>query len=1267
MLVPCWLHAQVFVISEFSADSYRELSSNGDPAEGTLPDEEGEFSDWIEIHNVTNETQPLGGWSLTDDAGELAKWTFPPVDVPRLGYLVVFASGKDRREAAGELHTNFRLSAGGEFLALIEPDGQSIASSYGPVFPPQLEGVTFGRGTLSVPKPAVFVDEGADCKWLVPVESTPADWNLSAFDDGDWTPAKTAIGFEVNAELVALIGEGGEVRDAMREINGTIYIRIPFEIVEPAAVASMTLNMQFDDGFAAYLNGQPVGAANAPDEPAWNSNATASRSGADEMAVEQFAIDFQGKLTKGTNVLAIHGMNSSAGGSDLMQRPRLTGEIVDLNLPVEVGYLESPTPGAPNAVLRYTGFTEPVEFSKSRGFYASPIEVTLHSPTPGAVIRFSTDGSDPTTTGQEYAGPIAVTKTTVISAVATKPGARPSTLVSNTFIFLDDTIHQSARPEGFPARWGSRTPDYEMDPDIVGGTYSEEEVKESLLAFPSIALTTANDNLFDREIGIYTNSQAKGDQWERPASVEFFGFPHGDQAQATVGLRMQGNASRNPNRVKHNMRIVFRQEFGPAKLDFRLFEGTDVETFNSINLRSSKGDSWINPGVRTRGLYMRDQWHREVQRLMHQPNQPQGYAHLYINGLYWGLYHIFERFEAPMLAEHFGGRPEDWDALQDTPAFQSIVIDGDDDAYREAHTLSRNADDSAVYEQLKQLVDFDNLIDYLLINFYSANQDWDHKNMRYGRRRFPVEGATGNGFMFFAWDSERHGLNGLDSGGSVTADVTNKNTTLGPTFLNRRLLSHPGYKLRFADRVHKHLLHGGELTPEKVAQSWNGYAAIVYPGLIGESARWGDLHVSRPEVREGNWQRQLDRENQTWIPRRTEILLGQLERQRFYSTDTLYPEVTPFGGIVDVDSEVAISVARLEAGAAFDGTIYYTLDGADPRMEDGSVHPNAMVYDADNPPKIAHSGVLMSRLLEGDVWSPVSEACFHFADLPKLGDIVISEVNSEPQGDSKAEFVEIRNVTERSLDLSGVQFTDGIAARVAPEDRVILHAGETALFVENLQEFRARYPNVPDSQIAAEFTGQLSRAGERLTLRDQFGELLVTLTFRKNERWPATSDAGQTLEFRGGAGSHPENAALWQLSAAPGGTPGETGAEPTELAGWLASRGIADAAQTVPVSGLPALLYYALGEDNLNKALTGRLPELTTLDAVSLTLRYTRRASATDLIYFFEQSGDLQTWSAETQPEPVSVEPAENGSEMVTVKVQTAGAGSYWRLALRVR
>ncbi|MFN0130342.1 MAG: lamin tail domain-containing protein [Verrucomicrobiales bacterium] len=112
-----------------------------------LLDEDGEASDWIEILNAQSQPVDLGGWFLTDDAGDLAKWRFPERVVPGGGYLLVFASGKDRRlDSDPELHANFRLSAGGEFLALVKPDGVTVASLFAPAFPPQTSDISYGVG-----------------------------------------------------------------------------------------------------------------------------------------------------------------------------------------------------------------------------------------------------------------------------------------------------------------------------------------------------------------------------------------------------------------------------------------------------------------------------------------------------------------------------------------------------------------------------------------------------------------------------------------------------------------------------------------------------------------------------------------------------------------------------------------------------------------------------------------------------------------------------------------------------------------------------------------------------------------------------------------------------------------------------------------------------------------------------------------------------------------------------------------------------------------
>lgn len=127
------LSAAAPVITEFMASNRQ-----------TLADNDGEFSDWIEIHNPDAADVDLGGWYLTDSASRLTKWQFPAVVIPANGYLVVFASSKDRRAAGAPLHTNFALSADGEYLALVAADGTTVVSTFAPAYPNQSADVSFG-------------------------------------------------------------------------------------------------------------------------------------------------------------------------------------------------------------------------------------------------------------------------------------------------------------------------------------------------------------------------------------------------------------------------------------------------------------------------------------------------------------------------------------------------------------------------------------------------------------------------------------------------------------------------------------------------------------------------------------------------------------------------------------------------------------------------------------------------------------------------------------------------------------------------------------------------------------------------------------------------------------------------------------------------------------------------------------------------------------------------------------------------------------------
>ncbi len=126
--------AQV-VISEFMADNVF-----------TLEDNEGDNEDWIELYNPSStETVDLSGWYLTDDARDPRKWRIPDgLTLPPQSYLVVFASGKDQTGSPAHLHTNFRLSSQGEYLAVVGPDGRTPVFEFEPAYPLQFEDTSYG-------------------------------------------------------------------------------------------------------------------------------------------------------------------------------------------------------------------------------------------------------------------------------------------------------------------------------------------------------------------------------------------------------------------------------------------------------------------------------------------------------------------------------------------------------------------------------------------------------------------------------------------------------------------------------------------------------------------------------------------------------------------------------------------------------------------------------------------------------------------------------------------------------------------------------------------------------------------------------------------------------------------------------------------------------------------------------------------------------------------------------------------------------------------
>ncbi|MEE2968111.1 MAG: lamin tail domain-containing protein [Verrucomicrobiota bacterium] len=932
----------------FSQLGITEFAANN---EGAYLDEDGDSSDWIEIQNSGPSPISTKGYHLTDNSDNLKKWTFPDEIIAPNGILIVFASGKNRNKKGSELHTNFSLSSNGEYLALVGPENVGIATEFSPAYPKQFNNYSYGFGSHDKPVEKTLISWPSTARWIIPDNNTKDSWNLSKFDDSDWFESMTGIGFGYN--FPNFIGPGSNTSQEMRGISPSIYVRIDFSVDDPQAVKLMDLSMHFEDAVVVYLNGHKVISESAPESPGPNSTALNNLNSevfsGDPMKI--FSLDFAGKLLTGENVLSFHLMNNSVTSSDILLIPKLVAQLSSPEANTKEGYFNSPTPGKPNSTITYTGLVKDTTFSIDRGFFSEPLDVLISCKTIGSAIIYTIDGSEPGPKNgiiiepeNEEARPTArvrITKTTPLRAIGIKTGLMPSNTDTQTYIFLDDVLDQDESPEGYPVPWKNRSGqiiggDYGMDPNVVGSFYTREEIKEGLMDIPTVSIVTDKTNLFDQKTGIQVNSQDSGDGSERLVSVELINFPESPTKQLNAGMRMNGNASRSPTRPKHNFRLIFRDEYGSNILKYPLF-GPEAPTdqFNSIILRGGNGNSWIHPhaNVYLNAMYIRDQWFRDAHSLMGYPEALQREVHVYFNGLYWGMHHLFERIEEEWTAERFGGNKDDWEGFRIVAGSRIEIIHGTE---KEVSKGILDSWDSTILaakagdlETVKQYLDLDSFIDYLLLNFHAGNSDWDQNNVRAMRRISPP-----GKYMFFCHDAERAGFN-AGASSTVSIDVTTKNTVRGPTSIHNDLRKIPAYAIRFADRAQLHLLNGGALSPENGARLWKNRADGIRLALKAESARWGDFR-REPPLNLNDWERSLKREYEQWFPFRTPKTLSQLRSRGLYPK-TEAPDFSQHGG--QVPSEFSLEMNNPNAG----GTIYYTLDGSDPRISDTEPEENILV------------------------------------------------------------------------------------------------------------------------------------------------------------------------------------------------------------------------------------------------------------------------------------------------------------------------------------
>ncbi|MGE5295574.1 MAG: lamin tail domain-containing protein [Solirubrobacterales bacterium] len=632
-------------------------------------------------------------------------------------------------------------------------------------------------------------------------------------------------------------------------------------------------------------------------------------------------------------------------------------------------FMMLPTPGALNT-LGYDGVVADTKFDHDRGFYAEPFDVTIMSDTPDATIYYTLDGSEPVASpgrvpnGRIYSSPIHISTTTCLRACAVKDGWLSSDVDTQTYIFLSDAVTRpqaDVLAEGYPAQWfGTYPADYEMDPEVYGDPAYADRIGDAMLSIPTVSLVTGRGNLFNRTsdpetggIYIYTGHGSTGGQgWERPVSIEMFTADGVREFHVNCGVRIQGGENRNPQKCpKHGFGLRFRSEYGPSRFEFPLFEESPVDTFDSLQLRGFFNNSWIHWGAdqRQHAQFVHDQWMHDSMLDMGHADAGRGlFVHLYINGIYWGLYALVERPVAAHYAAYNGGDPATLDAINGGSA-----SDGTTQAWQETRTIVASKN----WARIQERIDIDNFIDWTLLNLFAGNQDLKTD----GNWRAAGGGPDKKPWRFYVWDGERVCESVNQTGTSPSSDPTGWLGTLEDI---------EEFRVRFGDRVHKHLFNGGALTPECNAQRWRTRTDEIDMAVIAESARWGDyrrdVHTYSDGpfelyMRDEHWVQERDRVLNEYFPKRTSVALSQFRSRGFYpSVDA---PVFYVGGVYQHGGQMSsTSGLTMQAGS----TVYYTLDGSDPRTPgvDASTGEGATTLVAESAAK----RVLVPTASLGNAW-----------------------------------------------------------------------------------------------------------------------------------------------------------------------------------------------------------------------------------------------------------------------------------------------------------
>ena len=668
-----------------------------------IADEDLDYEDWIEIYNRDTIAIDLSQYYLSDDENNPLMWRFPKLLIQPDEYLLVFASAKDRTTTID--HWEMALS-GDSLWKYINPTDEN-QSDYDYVY-----------------------------------------WTHNDYDDSDWQQAYGAFGDSINGyEQVNTY-----ITDSLR----SLYLRQEFFVEDTSKILSAMLHAYYDDGFIAYLNGYEIMRINMVHngiKPSHNNSSFRqhlSKIDTEEPPEEfNISIDLLKNLLKnGRNVLAIQNHNFwnqypkvikpwlsfassdslyqfdtippyihthhlplhsnfriSGGGEKIYLFDSIGNELQEfktpaLNINTSAGFhpdftdslvlYETPSPKEKNASQSKEGsINDSIVLLFNSGYYSDSIKVEVIAPINKFIIRYTNDGSLPRDTS-----------------------------------FIYDTAFYADSSSIFRFR-------YFADSLIAGPISNYTYLINDNSSLEYFSIITDPYNLWDNDYGIYVKGSHYQSSppffeanfwqnWERPVHIQHFSSEGELLWKQDAGIKIHGNYTRMI--PQKSFGFYAKSEYGSSRFEHKF--SNQKPTMNSQKrflLRNAGNDYYY---THLRDLLVQTRMKNE--NLDIQSGKP---ISAFLNGEYWGIYHLREKIDRFYIQDNWGVNPDSVNILEQN----GLIISGNRNEFEELIQFVKDNDLSiqSNYDYIADKIEIDNWINNIISNLYHFNTDWPHHNTKF--------------------------------------------------------------------------------------------------------------------------------------------------------------------------------------------------------------------------------------------------------------------------------------------------------------------------------------------------------------------------------------------------------------------------------------------------------------------------------------------------------------------------------------------------------